>query len=368
MTRRRHFGSVRELPSNRFQARYPTPDGSQAKADRTFATKGDAQRFLTTVEADMLSGKWRDPTARTYTLATYADEWLEHRSQLAVRTRELYSDLLRLHIKPQLGSARLDGLTGLDIRRWHKGRSEATGPTRTRQAYSLLRTILNTAVRDGLITTNPCQITGAGSVRSPERPYMSREHASRLIDALPPHLRIPAEVTLLCHLRHGELLGLQRGDVDLRAGLLYIRRAVSRTKAGPVLKSPKNGDARAVSIPPEAMDALRQHLAQYPGTASSPLFVHPSGRPLARQHVTTGWAQARRLASLSEYRWHDLRHAGLTWFTQSGGTTRETMHRGGHRSASAALRYQHRSQERDTQLASRLRLRADPRGEEDAAS
>ena len=51
----------------------------------------------------MLSGKWRDPSARTFTLATYADGWLEHRTHLAVRTRELYADLLRLHIKPQLG-------------------------------------------------------------------------------------------------------------------------------------------------------------------------------------------------------------------------------------------------------------------------
>jgi integrase len=368
MTRRRHFGSIRSLPSGRYQARYPAPDGSQAKADRTFATKGDAQRFLTTVEAEILSGKWRDPTARAFTLASYADEWLEHRTQLAVRTRELYADLLRLHIKPQLGSMSLDKLSGLDVRRWHKGRSEATGPTRTRQAYSLLRNILNTAVRDRLIPSNPCQITGAGSVRNPERPYMSRDHATQLIDALPPHLRTPGLVTLLCHLRLGELLGLQRGDVDLHDGLLHVRRAVSRTKAGPVVKSPKNGDARSVALPPEAADELRAHLAQHPGSSTSPLFVHPTGRPLARQHVATGFTQARRLTSLSQYTWHDLRHAGLTWFTQNGGTTREVMHRGGHRSAAAALIYQHRSRERETQLAGRLFLRSTPETREDAAS
>lgn len=33
---------------------------------------------------------------------------------------------------------------------------------RTRQAYSLLRTILNTAKDDGLILDNPCRSTGAG--------------------------------------------------------------------------------------------------------------------------------------------------------------------------------------------------------------
>jgi integrase len=368
VTRRRHFGNVRKLSSGRWQARYPAPDGTHAKADRTFATKGDALRFLTETEAAIHAGSWRKPEACAFTLAGYADDWLEHRPQLAVRTRELYADLLRLHIKPQLGGVRLDALTGLDIRRWHKGRSEATGLTRTRQAYSLLRVILNTAIRDGLIGSNPCKITGAGSVRSPERPYMSREHAQQLVGALPPHLRTPALTTLLCHLRLGELLGLQRGDVDLRAGLLHVRRAVTRTKAGPVAKPPKNGDGRAVPIPPEAMDALRSHLATYPGTATSPLFLHPSGRPLSREQIRTAWAQARQLTSLGQYHWHDLRHAGLTWFMENGGTVRETMHRGGHRSVAAALIYQHRSQERETQLASRLRLRAAPHREENTAS
>ena len=308
------------------------------------------------------------PDGPRRTLATYADEWLEHRTQLAVRTRELYADLLRLHIKPQLGAVNLNKLSGLDVRRWHKGRSEATGPTCTRQAYSLLRNILNTAVRDGLLLSNPCQIVGAGSVRNPERPYMSRDHATQLVNALPLYLRTPTLVTLLCHLRQGELLGLQRGDVDLHDGLLHVRRAVSRTKAGPVVKSPKNGDARSVALPPEAADALRAHLAQHPGTPTSPLFVHPSGRPLARQHVATGFTEARRLTWLTQYTWHDLRHAGLTWFAQNGGTTREVMHRGGHRSAAAALRYQHRSRKREAQLASRLFLRSATEPRVDTAS
>ena len=40
---RRGFGSIRRLPSKRYQASYQGPDGARHKAPDTFATKGDAE-------------------------------------------------------------------------------------------------------------------------------------------------------------------------------------------------------------------------------------------------------------------------------------------------------------------------------------
>ncbi len=42
----RQFGSVRKLPSGRWQARYQTDDGRRLKSPRTFATKTDATLWL----------------------------------------------------------------------------------------------------------------------------------------------------------------------------------------------------------------------------------------------------------------------------------------------------------------------------------
>jgi hypothetical protein len=41
--RQRRFGTIRRLPSGRYQARYPGPDGVRRAADDTFATKTAAQ-------------------------------------------------------------------------------------------------------------------------------------------------------------------------------------------------------------------------------------------------------------------------------------------------------------------------------------
>ncbi len=194
MTRRR-FGSITRLPSGRYRARYPGPDGSSRNAPTTFATKAEADRFLADMDRELHRGTWTDPRLRAVTLAEYAADWLPHRP-LAPRTRELYADLLRMHVLPQLGRYPLGRITPATVRAWHSDRSRSTGPTRTRQAYSLLRSILGTAKADGLVPENPCTIRGAGQVRTKERPLVTLPDVYALADAIEPDLR-PGPADLL---------------------------------------------------------------------------------------------------------------------------------------------------------------------------
>jgi hypothetical protein len=66
------------------------------------------------------------------------------------------------------------------------------------------------------------------------------------------------------------------------------------------------------------------------------------------------WNIARRAVDRTDLHLHDLRHTGLTWSSTLGATTAELMHRGGHDSHVAALRYQHATQDRDWALANAL--------------
>jgi hypothetical protein len=61
--RRRRFGAVRRLPSGRYQARYPGPDGVVRPADDTFETKSQAEVWLARKEAEILEGDWIAPDA-----------------------------------------------------------------------------------------------------------------------------------------------------------------------------------------------------------------------------------------------------------------------------------------------------------------
>ena len=122
MGSRRHFGTVRKRPSGRWQAVY-WQDGGLHSAG-TFASKADALARLSTVEADFRRGAWIDPSAGQVTLKTYANEWIARRPDLAVRTRELYEDLLRLHILPSLGQTidcRSHAIKGSRVERGTRG-------------------------------------------------------------------------------------------------------------------------------------------------------------------------------------------------------------------------------------------------------
>jgi hypothetical protein len=190
---RRRFGRVRKLPSGRWQARYPGPDGADRTAPTTFATKTDAARFLAATEVDMGRGVWLDPMRSGVTLHQYSEAWLGERTvrgrPLAVRTRETYRHSLDRWVLPTLGNLPLDRITPAAVRRWHAQTSASTGRTATRQAYAILRAVLSTAVADDALARNPCRIAGAGQARTEERPLLDLEQVQQLAAGMPGHLR-----------------------------------------------------------------------------------------------------------------------------------------------------------------------------------
>ncbi len=93
-SRRREFGTVRKLPSGRYQARYTGPDGLKRPAPDTFATKKEATEWLIEKQAEILRSEWLDPDAGSMTLTEYADRWVKDRD-LKPRTRDEYERVLR---------------------------------------------------------------------------------------------------------------------------------------------------------------------------------------------------------------------------------------------------------------------------------
>jgi len=83
---------VRQLPSGRWQARYPGPDGIDRAAPETFKTKKDADVWLTLKEAEILRGDWIDPDAGRIPFDQYANTWIGDQV-LKPRTEELYRGL-----------------------------------------------------------------------------------------------------------------------------------------------------------------------------------------------------------------------------------------------------------------------------------
>ncbi|MEV0678084.1 tyrosine-type recombinase/integrase [Actinosynnema sp. NPDC050436] len=359
----RHFGHVRKLPSNRYQASYLGPDGTRRYAPETFVTKTDANAWLSTVEADLLRGEWVDPLLGKVKLEEFGTRWIKERS-LGVRTREEYNRIFRLHVVPLLDGKTLNDISTETVRSWRQhlldnGRSATT----TAKAYRLLRAILNTALDDNRIKRNPCRIKGADQEKAPERPVASVPQVFTLAESMPPRFRLLVLAAAFTGLRWGELIGLRRGDVDLDAPTVKVPRRLAQLNSGKLVAGPPKSEAgyRTVALPDILVDDFRRHLMAFVGAGPEALmFVGPKGAGLKRGnwHRSVKWIKTVKVVGLPEgFHFHDLRHTGNTLAAASGASTRELMHRMGHGSMRAALIYQHATSERDREIAAKLSRR-----------
>lgn len=356
--RRSPWGSVRRLPSGRYQARYRV-GGLEHQADATFRTQREADAYLAALRADIERGRWVDPVAGRATLTEYAWRWLSERSNLRPRTRELYESELRLHILPTLGSVELARLTPARVRSWYADllRSGYPGATTVAKCYRLLRAILATAVEDGITLKNPCVIKGAGIERPEERGVATVEQVYALADAISPRFRAMVLIATFTGLRLGELRALRQRNLDLVQGNVSVIEQLQDLADGTLIIGPPKSDAgrRSVAIPAAIIPELRAHASRWAAPGPDGLFFcGTKGQPLRKATVHKAWTDATRLVGIEGLRFHDLRHTGNTLAAATGASTKELMARMGHASPRAALVYQHATRERDAFIAESL--------------
>lgn len=355
MAGKRRFGRVRKLPSGRWQARYKGPDGLDRPAPGTFATKRDAEVWLTRTEGEIINDQWIDPRLGRVLLSDYARSWVEERPGLRPRTAQLYDGLARNHLAPILGSMAVGDITEPHVRRWRKQRLDAgVGPVTVAKAYRLLKAIMTTAVDDGLIRRNPCRLKGAGQERSPERPFLTVREIFALSDAVGHRYRALVLLAAFGSLRWGELAALRRRHIDLEARTVHVEASQVELTDGSLIVGPPKSEAgrRVVSLPAVIMSEVRAHIETYAQPGNDGLvFVGPKGAPLRRPGFSRTWDKATRDTELIGVHFHDLRHAGNTLAAMSGANLRELMARMGHSTTRAALIYQHRAAGRDQLIA-----------------
>jgi integrase len=342
----------------RHEVRYRGPDGKERS--RTFPTRTRAVNFKKTIDAELLQGTWVDPERARVTLRKYAHEWLDHRPKpLRPRTRDTYNTLLRLHIEPTLGDIELGKITPSVVRKWHANLA-GRGPSQNTaaKAYRLVHAMLETAVADEVIHRNPCVIKGAGVERSDERPVATIEQVWAAADEMPKRYRCAVLLAGFVGLRRGEILGLECRHLNLLHGTLTVEQQLHELADGRLVLAEPKTDAgkRTLVLPPLLVGELERQISRYalPGP-SGRVFPCEGGGALRPAALYKHWNRARLRAGLPRsFRFHDLRHTANTITAAAGASTRELMHRMGHASAEAALRYQHATRERDSFLAAAL--------------
>jgi len=369
----RRFGYVRKMPSGRYSASYLDPDNRRRFAPDTFSSKPEAVDWLTVQESLIVRREWTDPDRGKVPFGPYATTWIAERPGLRPRTVYLYRWTLAKHLAPSFGRVFLSEIDPAMVRRWRlRLLEEGVSVSMVAKAYRLLRAILNTAVdHDELIRRNPCRIQGAGSETPDERPVLTVAEVMELAERVPDRFRAMILVATFGTLRYGEASGLQRADLDLDAGTVFVRRSLTEVRGtGLVLGPPKSrAGLRTVSLPGVVVDELKRHLGLYVDPDPSAfVFTGLRGKPIRRGNFNpmVGWAEIVESMGKVGLHFHDLRHTGNTLAAQSGASTRDLMARMGHDSMNAAIIYQHATRQADRAIANALddQLRAGSRDED----
>ena len=283
----------------------------------------------------------------------YATGWLETRT-LKVRTRQGYSELLTGPLAT-FQKLPVNMISTEAVRTWFAGLPSST-PTKNAHGYQLLRAILNTALADSLITSNPCVIRGAGTTETKrEAIILTPDQVAKVAAEVPPNLKALVLLAAWAGLRWGEVTALTRADLSADCTEVHASRAVTHRAGICTVSTPKNGKVRSVLLPPHIVADVRDHLAHFVGAQPDALlFVAPKACHYNERTFRDIFAAACRGVGITEIpAIHHLRHfAGSQ--TARVANLAETMARLGHSTSRASLKYQHRVSGRDAEIAEAL--------------
>lgn len=216
-------------------------------------------------------------------------------------------------------------------------RARHLSASRIRQSFSAM---LNDAVRDRRLSTNPASGVHLPRLPRTERRFLTHEQVGDLADACGPY-RLLVLVLAYTGLRWGEATALRVGHVDLKTGRIGVLDAVSEISGRLVFDSPKNHQVRSVPVPKFICDQLAGHIV---GRAPDDLvFRSPQGAVLRgsnfRRRCFDRAADAVGLPGLVP---HELRHTASSLAISAGANVKGVQAMLGHASATQTLdRYGH---------------------------
>lgn len=299
--------------------------------------------------------------------AFYAQNRLLIEDGLVSNAAAAYQRAWRLRIAPTLGSLQLAELRPLVIA---NARTSWDGKPSTKQdALALLSRILDLAVLDGQLATNPCRQLPRSRRKFDDADPVARAlndfQIERMLDLTASHPFGQRALAGLAFtgLRLGELVGLRWEDVDISRGLITVRRTLSPNGNGRLeSRATKSGRVRDVPI----INDLAPWLESASETGYSHVFTGVRGGPFDSGNLARAvkWFELRdRIATFPDgqpLRFHDLRHTFLTRLARVGVTPSQLQRVAGHASITTTELYT-RSSSTEAALAARETVNASNR-------
>lgn len=302
--------------------------GKRKIESKTFRTKDEAHAWVNETLSKMARGEYVKPSMEP--LGPYLDHWLATRAELAPKTRRNYSDLIRLHIVPALGSTAIGRVTPRAIQALY---NQFTGRPTAFFLHTVLRQALDQAVAEGLIPRNPTERLRV-PLPKPDRARVMAWDGEQLVTFLhaAESSRYHACYVLLAAsgLRLGEALNLTWRDIDLDQQTVSVR---GQTKTAT--------SRRTIPLDAETIDVLRTHQQEQRArlrafdilvTDGTPVIDGGAGNTIRVSVIDADMKRIVQSTGLPPLTPHGLRHSHATALLIAGRPIHYVARRLGHSS------------------------------------
>jgi integrase len=280
-----------------------------------------------------------------------------------------YEQAWRLRIEPHLGSIAVSRIKPSHVESWVADLQTAgASASKVIETHGVLKRVLDRAVMDRAIPSNPCVIR---TLRLPRRPTKNRPVLSpREVEELASAMKTSADQTmvrLLAYggLRIGEALALRRHDVDIRRRTLTIRESVGETNGHLVVGPTKTYAVRTITLPTFLVGELAALLKTRPTESAALVFATKAGghrryRVMRRDSWDPGVLAMNEIRASSEREPiavtpHDLRATCASLLVDAGASVKDVQMHLGHKDITTTLNlYARVRPERSADLAIRM--------------
>ena len=210
--------------------------------------------------------------------------------------------------------------------------------------HKLLSTILTTAVRWQVITSNPCERVAPPKSDRKEAVYLDEEQAADLLAALDKESmqhQVIVKLLLFTGMRRGELCGLEWKDIDFERAVIFVRRSSLYLPGKGVFEDETKNETseRCMKVSADVVTMLKAWRAEQSKQRlrmgdqwqdSDRLFTAWNGAPIRPDVITAWFHKFVTKNGLPPIHIHSLRHTNATLLIAAGTNLTTVAARLGH--------------------------------------
>lgn len=350
-------GSIRLRKDGKtWEARYSVRDpitGQSVQKSVYASTQEECARKLRKATVELDEGTYQEPSKLT--ISKWADVWLaEYCGSIKDTTLDKYDMHIRLNIKPNIGSIKLQALSAHNIQAMYNKLQRREKPLSAKSIWNLhgvVHSMIEQAMKLGYVRSNPAKSCTLPRVEKKEMQALKDTKLDEFLSAIKGHKCEPVYlVDVFTGLRQGEILGLTWADIDFDKGVLHVRKQLQkeRKKGGEYKRvSLKNDRVRRIHPAPFVMDVLKAEQRKQKecklragaawDNAMGLVFTNELGCNLSASTVYKSFKRFVGSIGAGSVRMHDLRHTFAMLSLQMGVDIKTLQQELGHATASFTL-------------------------------